>query len=187
MHKFNIDGINCLSLYDYDDYFKGRLFQFKGCFDIVLAKSFIETFINELRLIYHGRLVVPVPSNKEDDEKRGFNHVKEIFKYLGLNVVDCLYKNTTYKQSDQSFDKRINIHKVIEYIDVIDIKNKNILLVDDVITTGNTLKACVKLLRNKGVKSIKILTLSSSKNLHIAKSNPIKKVIERIKKTNKVD
>ncbi|WP_291648871.1 phosphoribosyltransferase family protein [Clostridium sp.] len=42
------------------------------------------------------------------------------------------------------------------------IKNKNIILIDDVITTGATLFECENLLKKSGVNSIKMLTVAKS-------------------------
>ena len=40
------------------------------------------------------------------------------------------------------------------------IKNKKILLVDDVLTTGSTMKACINLLKNNQVKKLNFLAMS---------------------------
>ena len=39
-------------------------------------------------------------------------------------------------------------------------KNKKILLVDDVLTTGSTMKACINLLKNNQVKKLNFLAMS---------------------------
>ena len=44
------------------------------------------------------------------------------------------------------------------------IANKNILLIDDVITTGATIASCCKVLQKAGIKKIYVLTLA--KNVH---------------------
>lgn len=186
-YSFKVLGFSCLSLYDYDDEFRSKLFQLKGCYDIVLAQSFLETYARELSILYSGYTIVMVPSSKEDDKKRGFNHVEEIFKVLKLDVLEnVFYKEVTYKQSDQKFDDRGNIKKIIK-INKIDLSNKKILLVDDVITSGNTIKTCINLLVNNGVKKIKILTLSLSKHYNLKRENMLKKAWKKLIKINKVD
>ena len=185
-YKFKVLGFSCLSIYDYDDVFKSRLYQLKGCYDIVLARSFLESFIDELNLIYRSFYLVFVPSSLQDDLARGFNHVKVIFSFLKLKQLDILYKKMNYKQSEQSADNRSNIKNIIE-IKNVDLSDKKILLVDDVITTGNTLKACINLLINKGAKSIKILTLSMAKNKQNDKTSMLKKAFLKLVKINKVD
>lgn len=180
-YRFKVDGMSCLSLYDYDDYFKSRLFQFKGCYDVVLAKSFIDNFIDEIRLLFYGYTLIPIPSNESDDEERGFNHVKEIFKFLDMKMIDAFVKNKLYKQSDQTLKGREEIKNVLTFIDKVDIVDKKILLVDDVITSGNTIKTCINLLKSKGIKNIKILTLSASKHLDKNDANMFKKAWHKIK------
>lgn len=185
-YKFRVLGFSCLSIYDYDDSFRSRLYQLKGCFDIVLAKSFLENYADELNIIYHSYYLVFVPSNEEDDKIRGFNHVKAIFSILKLKQLDVLYKNRLYKQSKQSVHQRTNIRNIIEIKDV-DLCGKKILLVDDVITTGNTIKTCIKLLSSKGAKNIKILTLSIVKCEKKNYLNMLKKAFLKLLKINKVD
>ena len=185
-YEFKVEGISCLSLYDYDDVFRSRLYQLKGCFDIVLAKSFIESYLFELRLIYYSWTIVFVPSSKEDDEIRGFNHVKEIFRFLKLKELDILFKKENYKQSEKNHNERNNIKNIID-IKNCNLRNKKILLVDDVITTGNTLKTCINLVKSMGATKIKILTLSASKNLDKKKDNMLKKAFLKLQKILKVD
>lgn len=186
-YSFKVLGFSCLSLYDYDDEFRSKLYQLKGCYDIVIAKSFLETYARELSILYSGYIIVCAPSSKDDDMKRGFNHVIEIFKVLKLNLIEnVFYKEIAYKQSDQKFDDRKNIEKVIK-INKIDLKDKKILLVDDVITSGNTIKTCLNLLLNSGVKHIKILTLSVSKHYNLKRENMLKKALKKLMKINKVD
>ena len=44
-----------------------------------------------------------------------------------------------------------------------DVKEKNIILIDDVFTTGATLSECAKALKNKGAKEILTITLAIRK------------------------
>ena len=44
-------------------------------------------------------------------------------------------------------------------IDDVDLSNKKILLVDDVYTTGSTIKSMIKLVKQKGAKKIKVLLM----------------------------
>lgn len=186
-YTFYVGGKKCLSLYDYDENFKSKLFQFKGCYDVALAPSFLDTFAWELKIMFMNYIIVPVPSWVKDDEERGFNHVEEIFQVIGLKMVKLFIKVKEYKQSDQSFENRKEINAIINLIDNVDIKYKNVLLVDDVITSGNTIKRCINLLVDKGIKNIKILTLSVSKHHPIKKENMLRKAFLKLKKLNKVD
>ena len=65
--------------------------------------------------------------------------------------------------TDRKFKERKQIFKEIEIEKNINLKDKNILLVDDIITTGNTLTAAIRIMRKQQVKDIKILVLAMNK------------------------
>lgn len=157
---FKLDGISAMYIYDYDETIKSCLYQLKGCYDYELAPVFLAPFVHELRLKYLDYYMVCAPSSVEDDEHRGFNHVEEIFKVLRLKNLQILAKNQKYKQSDQKRSDRKNIKNIITYKQKMSLANKKILLVDDVFTTGSTLKACLELVKKLKPKKIKILLIS---------------------------
>ena len=107
--------------------------------------------------------MVPAPSYIESNNKRGFNHVKEIFSLLKLKMCSCIHKIDDVKQSDCSASEREKIGKHL-LIDLnINLYKKKVLIVDDVFTTGSTVKAMIKLLEKCKPKRIKILVMSKTK------------------------
>lgn len=107
---------------------------------------------------------MPAPSSEEADKERGFNHVVEMFKPLHLKMIRCIHKTKNIKQSDLSSQERHNVSKHL-IIDDIDLSNKKVLIVDDVYTTGSTVKAMIDLLKSKNPKKIKALVMSKTKDL----------------------
>lgn len=158
-----INDIKALSIYYYDDDIKTFLYQLKGCYDIEISSIFLANFKYLLRIRYSSYILVPIPSYKVDDEQREFNHVEEIFKELKLPMLKILYKSEKYKQSDQKAKDRHLISNYLKVSDLKDVYNKRILLVDDVITTGSTLKAAIELIKKGHPKSIRILTIAMTK------------------------
>lgn len=158
--RYKIYDIKALALYEYDEQFKTLLFQYKGCYDYQLFNVFLEQFSAFLRIYYSGYTLVPIPSNEVDDERREYNHVVEAFSVLKLPIIHVLYKSELYKQSDQKRSDRNNIHKILKMSDIKLVKNKKILLVDDVCTTGSSLRAAIKLIRKGHPKTIRIFALS---------------------------
>lgn len=157
---FKEDNVDCLALYKYDELVQSYLYQIKGCYDIELAPIFISRYYRELSIYFSGFTIVYVPSWKEDDEVREFNHVEEIYKSLKLPEIKCLYKCEKYKQSDQNKEGRKQVTNIIKMSHTENITKKRILLVDDVYTTGNTIRTCISLLKNAGVKKIKVLLIA---------------------------
>ena len=108
--------------------------------------------------------MVPAPSFEENDKERGFNHVEEIFGCLNLKMCKCIHKIKKVKQADLTSDERKNINKVLK-IDEVDFTDKKILIVDDVFTTGSTVKTMIELLKSKNPKNIKVLLMSKTIDL----------------------
>ena len=162
--KFQVLGYNAISIYRYDEKVQSLLYQFKGCFDFELLNVFFERFSRELSLRYRGYVVVPVPSYKQDDEIREFNHVEEMFKILHLPMRKMIAKTKKVKQATSTSQKRKDIGKHLVLTDNSDLSNFKILLVDDVYTTGSTMKACIKLIEKLHPKKIEVLVMSKTEN-----------------------
>ena len=162
-----------LSIYHYDDHIRKLLFTFKGCYDIELKNVFLCRYLPYLKMKYRGYVVVPAPSSKIDDEKRGFNHVKEIYKSLGLPMFDVLEKNKVDKQSSKSKKKRLNIEKVIEGKNIEIINGKKVLVVDDIYTTGATMFKCIEVVKEAHPKDIKVLVVAKTIDIDKRRKNTI--------------
>jgi len=113
-------------------------------------------------------MVIPVPLHKQKLKKRGFNQVEGFGKEiaLALNVPyrdDILIKIS--KTGSQVFKTRILRFEAEELFytqNLGEIKNKHILLVDDIITTGATLEKCaLQLLKGENVK-ISVATIATT-------------------------
>lgn len=106
-----------------------------------------------------------VPLHKKRLKKRGFNQAEKIAKYLGqsidLPVIDKIarknYTRRLYKLSKQ--ERKIELKNTfILKESKNDLKNKNVLLIDDIFTTGSTVNEISKLLKLNGVNKIFIMT-----------------------------
>lgn len=160
--NIKLGEIKVLSLYPYKDKIKSLLYQFKGCYDVELSKVFLSYDYLWLKIIFKNYIIVPVPSYYLKDKQRGFNHVEKIFSFLNLPIKKILYKKTDYKQSELKKKERQNSVNNIGLIFDKDLEGKNLLLVDDIITTGYTILRCVSLLKTLNPKKIKVITISYS-------------------------
>lgn len=164
MFNFKVEGVKALALYEYNEMFQEILYQFKGCYDIELNSVFLEYYIDYLKLKYKGYYMVPAPSYFMHDKNRGFNHVEEMFKLLNLKMISCFKKDNDIKQANLSFKERQNIYKDISIHNGEQLTNKNILLVDDVFTSGSTMKAMIEMVKKYNPKRIRVLVASKTKD-----------------------
>ncbi len=166
------DTINNYSiwyLYYYNDFIKKLVYQYKGCYDIELAPVFLAYFLEKIKKEYKDYYIVYPPSSDKDNKERGFIHVKEIAKHINNNVYDIFIKKEHYKQSDVSYKDRVHIKDYIDIHDYQILENKKILLLDDIYTSGNTIKACINLIvKNVGhFKDLKIICIAKTRKKNV--------------------
>ena len=111
-------------------------------------------------------IVVPVPLHKRRQNWRGFNQsallAKLLAHKLGLRYEDCLIrtKHTKPQMSLKSVDRKLNIRNAFVLNTKYDIQNSKVLLIDDVWTTGSTLKECTSILKRNKAKTVWGLTIA---------------------------
>ena len=111
-------------------------------------------------------VVVPVPLYKRKLKKRGFNHAQKIAEYLSKLFdipleVDALVKiKKTNSQVETGSREEREKNLSGAFIASSDtLRGKTVLLIDDVITTGSTMRECAKTLLDAGVKEVWGLTI----------------------------
>ncbi|MBQ4819968.1 ComF family protein [Aquimarina sp. MMG016] len=106
-------------------------------------------------------VVIPVPLHKRRLRERGYNQVEkfgiEIAKKLDAEYIDYVLKKISYnkKQSKHGrLTRWINTSETFGIAHESLLINKHILLVDDIVTTGSTIEACVEVV--KSIPGIKV-------------------------------
>lgn len=152
-------------LYRYNSFFQTLLYQYKGLYDHALKDVFLCYFINEFKERYKDYMVIVAPSNDEENEKRGFAPMEEIASTFSRRVFTGLYKKERYKQSELSYTERKSVQGKIEMRNGNTIKNKKVLIIDDVLTSGSTLLACLSLVLKYNPQRVELLVLSTKQNI----------------------
>lgn len=139
----------------YDNYVRKALLQFKSDGAKYLGHAFAR-FIAERLILEQVEidLIVAVPSHKDTIKKRGYNPAvvlaEELSKIMNIPFENILYK--TRKTQNQKYldysERQVNLESSMILLNKSIVKNKNILIVDDIITTGATIEACAKLMPN---------------------------------------
>lgn len=113
-------------------------------------------------------LIVPIPLHPKKEFKRGYNQsmliAKGIEEVSGVKCHDLLKRieNSGSQTRKGKYDRWLNVSSAFRVDQIGSLKNKNILLIDDVVTTGATLEAAVSALLSAGVKNVSIATAVSA-------------------------
>jgi competence protein ComFC len=113
--------------------------------------------------------LVPVPLHRKRERERGFNQshllAAELARGRGLAVLGgslIKVKNVPPQTSLQGKGRRENVRGAYEVRRARRIEGKVLVLVDDVFTTGSTLRECSRALRKAGAGEVRALTLAQA-------------------------
>ena len=136
------------------------------------AENMADTFLREFA-DRKDLLVVPVPLTAEKERARGYNQAEELARVLcqRLNAQGCsaeLDTEVLQKPRERAQQKHMGFFSRIENVSGAyhvhkrkDCRNRVILLVDDIMTTGATGSECAKKLLNAGAKEVIFLVVAS--------------------------
>lgn len=147
------------SIFLYNEFFKEVMARFKFRGDYEIAKIF-SGYVKEVLLKINPDLLVPIPLSEERLYERGFNQAEAIIKKSGGLPDRLLTRIHSEKQSKKSRFERIHIPQVFQVEAQGSIEGKKVLLIDDIYTTGSTLRHAAKLLKEAGAERIESLTLA---------------------------
>lgn len=128
----------------------------------VLAAHMVH-FVKELN--WHVDVIIPIPLGRQRYRERGYNQVGMIAKplALALNIefapkilIRC--KETRSQVGLTRQERRENVHEAFQA--GAGVRGKNILLLDDVSTTGSTLSSSAETLFSSGAKDVFALTVA---------------------------
>ncbi|MEC2322910.1 ComF family protein [Lederbergia lenta] len=148
-----------LSVFEYNEYLKEMLARYKYRGDYELAAAFskeISACINQLTY----DILVPIPLSEERLQERGFNQTIGLAEKAGFAIEDLLIRKHAEKQSKKTRQARMQSTDVFAVSTKEDLTEKHILLIDDIYTTGSTIRHAAKVLKQAGAKSISAFTLA---------------------------
>ena len=130
----------------------------------------VRTYIDSIPVISSGLLrgnplLVPIPLHKKRLNWRGFNQseilAEKISGTYGLEVRNVLIRNKSIKPQADIEERESRMNNVAGSFECpININGRNIVLVDDICTTGATLNECAKALAANGAGKISALVIA---------------------------
>ncbi|AUC16748.1 hypothetical protein BTO06_17060 [Tenacibaculum sp. SZ-18] len=115
--------------------------------------------------------IIPVPIHRKKKIKRGYNQVHTFCDTLGDIFEIPVYKSTLFRKSNNKsqtskdrYTRAETISKDFYLKDHVILRNKHVVLVDDVITTGATIEACCKELLKTDNLRISVLSIAFTEN-----------------------
>jgi ComF family protein len=124
-------------------------------------------------------LVIPVPLHRAKHAERGFNQaralatealrvLKESHPKWRLTLAASTLMRLRATQSQAGLtprERRLNLQGAFSVSDAAQVKGRNILLVDDILTTGATARAAAKALVDAGATSVWVATLARARRV----------------------
>ncbi len=159
-----------VSVFEYRGDIKESIYRFKygnmRCYAEFFGAEAVKKY-GKLLKTWKIDAIVPVPMYKGKQRKRGYNQAEEFALALGrasgINVDSKLLirskdtvpmKTLSKQQRYENLKKAFVVNKKRQ-------KYKRVLVVDDIFTTGSTIDACAKVLRQNGVEIVYGLCIAS--------------------------
>ncbi len=146
--------------------FRGQNYLYKSLGDIM------SDTLKNLGLTKSFDLIVAVPMHKSDQKIRGYNQsfllAKRISKNTGIPFNPAILqkiKETKQQHSLNPIERRKNLNNSFKTSKTNSVYGKRILIVDDIITTGETIRAVSHALKECSLSSVEAIGLTSSRRI----------------------
>jgi len=143
-------------------------FKYYGHFHLrhQLARWLCAGFADRRLLVPKPDLIVPVPLHPVRFREREYNQAEELArlasKKTGIPFCNALVR-LRYTTSQTRFDREERMENLRNAFGIrknTSVRGKQLILIDDVLTTGSTLEECARTLRAAGAASIRALTVA---------------------------
>ena len=157
-------------LFKYENFIREKILAYKFNDKPYYYKTFVKIFITNKKMcdiLKTYDIIIPVPIHNKRRKERGYNQTELIAKELSKNFNNLKYMNILTKNKNAKPQSTLNKKEKIENSknvygikENIEIKQKKILIFDDIYTTGSTANECAKILKECKTKKIGILTIA---------------------------
>ena len=170
-NRFLIDDYFAYSIFFYDDFFKKMIGLYKFERRTEFSRIFSEILYDygKSKSLFDVDYILPSPSSDKTLINRGFDHIRMITDDF-IDKIPPIYldsfkkiKNTKAQHNLGKEERMTNLSDAFTLDG--DLSGKRVLIVDDIITTGNTSKEIIKVLEKANVEDVKILVLASERRV----------------------
>lgn len=151
--------ISNYSVYAYNDRMQEMIAKWKYRGDYILGEAFQKAFTSSFQKKFKDKknyAIVPIPLSEERINERAFNQADMLAGFLTSNPTQILTRIHGEKQSKKTRRERIQARNPFEITETL---NKPAILVDDIYTTGTTLRFAADVLKQSGCPEVYGYTL----------------------------
>ena len=144
----------------------GYMFEDKG----YLYKMFAKIILSDKKtcnFIKKYDVIIPVPISKKRKKKRGYNQSELVANELAQKLNQDIWTDIIIKKKDNKPQSELNkleriknVEDIYEINKPIEVKNKKVLLLDDIYTTGSTVNEIARKLKQNQTQEIGVITLA---------------------------
>lgn len=171
------DGITlyfeqAMSVFEYSPALQRLIYRFKYGEETYLYRNLGDFMAQKLKsnISWDYDFLIPVPLHKKRSLHRGYNQAylltKSISQSLNVHIAkDVLHrtKDTMVQAGLKKTDRLENLKGAFEVSKGNYLKDKKIVLVDDIYTTGSTVNECSRVLREAGAEKVYVLALAAGR------------------------
>ncbi|EZH66397.1 hypothetical protein DH09_10720 [Bacillaceae bacterium JMAK1] len=153
-----------VSLLSYNEWAQDFVARFKFRGDVVLVKA----FEHELKRLYsrqfHHHLIVPIPLSEKRMVERGFNQSEALARCMATSINDVLTRVIHEEKTSKKlrWQRMAGRSRPFEVSEAGCLKSRDVVLVDDIYTTGATVRKAATVLLEAGATSVSSITLFRS-------------------------
>lgn len=160
-----------LYLFEYKDKIRNLIIDYKFNDKSYLYKLFSKIIIKNEKIcgiLKKYDIIIPVPIHKKRKRKRGYNQSELITREISNKIPNLIHENKAIQKVKNNIEqssltkeqRKQNVKNVYKILNKEKIQNKNIVLFDDIYTTGNTANEISKILKQNGANKILIITIA---------------------------
>lgn len=159
-----------LYIFKYEGIIRNKIIEYKFEDKGYLYKVFAKIILSDKKtcnFIKKYDVIIPVPISKKRKKKRGYNQSELVANELAQKLNQDIWTDIIIKKKDNKPQSELNkleriknVEDIYEINKPIEVKNKKVLLLDDIYTTGSTVNEIARKLKQNQTQEIGVITLA---------------------------